>query len=101
MTRESTLAPNYGVLRVQPPQATNRYYHRNGETEPPAREGWYWFRGLLDDRTVSGLVNVRLPDAAFPTLTMSPEWVEGWVESDVLDGQWWGPIMGPWNEAQK
>ncbi len=77
---------------------TERYDHRNGETEPPTEPGWYWFDGTLDDRLQAGLVKVNAPDSAFPTLSVSPQWTEGWMEMNLLSGQWWGPLLPPWEK---
>lgn len=74
-----------------------KYEHRNGESDLPTIEGWYWFRGTVDEKKGAGLVKVNLPDTAFPTHTVSPMWIDGWIESELLSGQWWGPVTPPWN----
>lgn len=81
------------------------YSHRNGETEPPTVEGTYWFRGKIHHRDyahdVAGLKVV------------SEHWRyeghEHWlVESEECEdrlkdaeGQWWGPVEAPWQDAAK
>lgn len=74
------------------------YSHKNGETEVPTVQGWYWFRGEMDGRHEAGLVKVNKPDRAFPTLIVSPQWIDGWMEAELFVGRWWGPIPKPWEE---
>lgn len=93
-----TVHPKPTVLRVYPPPPTPRYWHRDGSTEVPTIEGWYWFNGKLDGREARGLVKVNRPDASFPTRTVSPQWIDGWLEAELLSGQWYGPLVAPWQD---
>ena len=72
--------------------------HRNGETELPTIEGWYWFEGRKTRHPKR--MNRRV---------MVPVWQgnDGLrarydsMRSDTVDkftGQWWGPVTPPWEE---
>lgn len=78
------------------------YSHRNGETEPPTVEGWYWFwgkhigwvkRGDFPNRKdilhVDSVGNTRYwkRGTAYP---------RGMPVTDVV-GKWWGPLPEPWS----
>lgn len=74
------------------------YVHRNGETEAPTQKGRYWFRGVVDSRQYAELTDVltySTPVAWYET------YYDGWYE-DVKSfvGQWWGPVLAPWEELQ-
>lgn len=109
MTRESTLAPPYGVLRVQPPQVTERYCHRNGETEHPTQPGFYWFDGELVFPWIDLYRGDRIPEfdeemacmvlrnpRPRTVIEVPPGWREG---TGQLRGRWHGPIVGPFSEV--
>ncbi len=93
----SAMAYAFGKAIPKIPQS---YDHRNGETEMPTIQGWYWFRGRVDDWDESGLVKVNEPNDAFPTRIISPQWIYGWMKADSFIGQWWGPIVAPWDGAE-
>lgn len=73
---------------------TPRYSHRNGETEPPTKAGWYWFKGSVSVGNHLGFSVhfdvVRLDDSqlvAFPNDYMAT--------LRNVTGRWWGPIVPP------
>lgn len=80
------------------------YTHRNGERDAPTVEGIYWFKGKIHHRDYAH-------DAA-GLKSVSEHWRyeghENWlVESEEsehplkdAEGQWWGPIEAPWQDAQ-
>jgi hypothetical protein len=73
--------------------------HRNGETEPPTRKGYYWYRG----RVIKPGQKLGKRRRVFVYV-----WVdEGWSDRVSFDnkvvpldsfkgGEWWGPIVPPW-----
>lgn len=80
------------------------FLHRNGETEPPTEAGLYWFKG-----------KIRHPAYAHDVAALEqvePHWslegYENWIIPDEecihfltdATGQWWGPVLPPWNEEQ-
>lgn len=74
------------------------YSHRTGETEPPVIEGYYWLDGTLDNNTpFRGIVTVKAHDE-HPLLY--PVGYDGWFHPDELRGQWWGPIVPPWESSR-
>lgn len=99
---------NLGVLRVQPqPKATptQRYSHRNGEREKPTEAGVYGYVGTFrdsDDGTYhlsrGTFVNIgdwdgRAHQEGYCAMLF------GQYDCYPLDsfvGQWWGPIVPPW-----
>lgn len=76
---------------------TERYSHRNGETEPPTIAGHYGHLGV--DETRGGIVQIEMDGD-------KPQWVLNCYDSysvdidDLLGGQWWGPITGPWDAGE-
>lgn len=101
MTDNVALGGRYGVLRVQPQETPPRYYHRNGETEPPTVNGWYWFDGTIRDEDIyRGVVEtcrfeVR-GDVWFRYGIVGREWD---FPEEQMQGQWWGPVVPPWSEG--
>jgi hypothetical protein len=74
------------------------YTHRNGETEPPQVAGWYWFTGVFagNERYV-GSVTVARSFAGNLCVIGSSESIS--LELQFWAGQWWGPIVPPWEAA--
>lgn len=73
------------------------YTHRNGEEEAPTVMGIYWFKGHS-----SGLEKTQ-DVYRFQRYPETGDWVcIDTFESDYayrpheLEGQWWGPIVPPW-----
>jgi hypothetical protein len=80
---------------------SERYTHRNGETEPPTERGWFWYAGAINfpemqALTWRGLVyfvysegsSVLRPHVSHSALAIVRE-----VETG---GRWWGPLTLPW-----
>lgn len=98
--REIAFWQRYGVvknLELAALKAQGGYSHRNGETQLPTIQGWYWFKGIAMGERYEGSVIVG--EAIAGNLC-----VEGSGESSFGDirewghGQWWGPIVPPWNK---
>ena len=80
---------------------TPRYSHRNGETEPPTVDGWYWWSGtVIGAYAEKGLVNITVPrnDA---NIQIWPSWCDGWLGAKDMQGQWYGPIVPPWEDCHE
>jgi hypothetical protein len=74
------------------------YEHRNGESEPPDIEGYYFFEGrkLRHRKGVKLGVFMRVwrnDDGVMRHYWMYPGTV------DELIGRWWGPVTPPWRES--
>lgn len=76
---------------------TSVYAHRNGETEAPTVPGKYWFLGqrihgdvVIEERCAVDLIDGEINPFAYYTTSADPVWV----------GQWWGPVVPPWEGAQ-
>ena len=80
------------------------YSHRNGETEPPTEEGWYWFDGDKcwrgeSQRSLKRPVFVEREEEGGSIYWFGADGdaddacADGWLE-----GQWWGPIVPPWEQ---
>jgi hypothetical protein len=65
------------------------YSHRNGETEPPTEDGYYWLRSVPGDlRRAIGITEI-----------LEGEPPEGLLTFEELAGvRWWGPVTPPWDE---
>jgi hypothetical protein len=73
------------------------YTHRNGETEPPTQQGMFGFRPssnsegwIVDVVEVNGRLERIMSYSDDETMPI-----------DEFDGQWWGPITGPWDSANE
>lgn len=66
-----------------------QYSHRNGETEPPTKEGWYWFKGRTYD-------NGNASGTWFVSTVTRPVVASEEGELTDWEGQWWGPVSPPW-----
>jgi len=74
------------------------YSHRNGETEPPTVEGWYWWIGtVVGSYTEKGLVSVTVPRDN-SKIQIWPSWCDGWLGIEDMLGEWWGPLVPPWGD---
>jgi len=74
-----------------------RYSHRNGETEPPTVEGWYWWSGtVVGAYAEKGLVNITVPRDS--KIQIWPSWCDGWLGAEDMPGQWYGPVVAPWEQ---
>lgn len=77
-----------------------QYTHRNGETEPPAERGYFWFRGqIIRPGQVRGTRHL-LCGLVFGSgeLVIRPS--SKVVSVQDCHGQWWGPVTPPWEEGQ-
>lgn len=86
-----------------------KYEHRNGESEPPAILGNYWFQGIHLDRPDDEIKEM----VTFHEITndVGKSWLSVWIPSlgsfecgysadmSDLSGKWWGPFFAPWEEA--
>lgn len=83
------------------------YSHRNGETEPPTVEGWYWFQGAITYRGMQDLPwwgLVAVPSYRGHVASMRPHTqsnILAHVNLDETKGRWWGPIEPPWLQADE
>lgn len=83
------------------------YSHRNGESDPPAlTDHYYWFShadvnttGVLQDLVYVFSAEEDMPsyiyfeDSLFAEITNN-----GRIALVDLRGQWWGPIIPPWEQ---
>lgn len=78
------------------------YTHRNGETIPPTETGRYWFKGLVRSMEYNAITSVINDDEYAGYLAAWYEFCgDGWFESTkAFNGQWWGPVLAPWEELQ-
>lgn len=71
------------------------YSHRNGETEPPTVEGYYWY---VEDDDTPGKHN----DSAGVAYMLHGGDCVGTFgrvrHTSQLPGKWWGPVIPPWQE---
>lgn len=75
-----------------------QYSHRNGETEPPTIEGWYF---LKQHGNAKWAANPAHPLVLVMTMNHELEvWTWG-KETPVKDikARWWGPVTLPWDTA--
>lgn len=82
-----------------------RYSHRNGETEPPQNEGWYWFDGRVAGTfesvtTHTGVIRIYIEHGE-PTvnITFIKHGYSRHMPAALSNGLWWGPITAPWNDV--
>lgn len=75
------------------------YTHRNGETEAPTVPGKYWLKGSCLSYAIADLIPVIAEDDHL--CAWRPYWGEGWFERmEHFTGQWWGPIVAPWESSK-
>lgn len=80
---------------------SERYSHRNGESEPPTAKGFYWLR---EDGADGGVVPVIWQ--AEIRYRGNVDIRAGWIVSGEIDhyvdelddAQWWGPLTPPWSD---
>lgn len=73
------------------------YAHRNGETENPTTPGFYWFDGLRVNISGNKLWVrdlLEIDDNGYIDPQGSGLPVAAW------DGEWWGPIVPPWEQSE-
>lgn len=73
------------------------YIHRNGQKEPPTIDGFYWFLGSRNGRHWHYMfiyTGEAFPDCKTTVTAIDDEWE---IPFGELDGQWWGPIVPPWD----
>lgn len=76
------------------------YTHRNGETTPPAEPGKYWFNGRASLWT--GEIVLQQAVDAIGRDGRVLVWEERSQEHlpvAQFTGQWWGPIVPPWEQG--
>jgi hypothetical protein len=74
------------------------YSHRNGETEPPTKPGWYWVKGT-ESYSVWDALQMRYVDRKYQGARMAYRMDSIGQESiEDIGGklQWWGPVVPPW-----
>ena len=80
---------------------STQYTHRNGDLEAPTVVGQYWFRGTFFGGTnnfdVAGQVGVIAADN-FGLMAFCP--LEYYEDIESFSGEWWWPIVPPWQEEQ-
>jgi len=89
------------ICRLVERAESQPYLHRNGETEPPTVDGWYWWSGtVIGAYAEKGLVNITVPrnDA---NIQIWPSWCDGWLGAKDMQGQWYGPIVAPWEDCHE
>jgi hypothetical protein len=75
--------------------AKTLFSHRNGETAPPTRPGWYWFDGKTPERMC--ILRVWVEDGEpMVNVTFLKEGYSRHVPAVLHEGQWWGPVTPPW-----
>lgn len=77
------------------------YTHRNGEAESPTVPGQYWFRGYREnDAKRFDEQKIVLVDKFLDEIRIDPH--EYWTcqEPKKWAGEWWGPIVPPWEVAE-
>lgn len=74
------------------------YSHRNGETEPPTMAGMFGFRHSAGKR--GWIVDVVERHGKFErVMDYMDDDDDSTLSIEDFDGQWWGPITGPWDET--
>jgi hypothetical protein len=84
------------------------YTHRNGETEPPTIEGMYWFRGKGRSEFGYGPTTIECEGRTWVRFSELDGAIYGpfvSIEGNELlqiglevEGQWYGPIVPPWED---
>ena len=84
-------------------QPIHRHYkHRDGETESPTEPGEYWFRGEFGNKHTEGrvLVQLRYSVNGVTEYRVSEHSLHYGIEMYKCNGQWWGPILPPWDDGE-
>jgi hypothetical protein len=76
------------------------YSHRNGETEAPTVAGRYWFKGKIDDRQFEYITAVTHRPTDEWMAWDDAEFIQDYVEIRRFVGQWWGPVVTPWEQGE-
>lgn len=87
------------------------YSHRNGETEPPTDEGWFWCYGSVripnEPINVTGMLYVGTwHDGSWLANVGNKQLVAIGVSAGVHPQgewycRWWGPVTPPWVEVEE
>lgn len=77
------------------------YTHRNGETTAPTAKGLYWFRGVIENYLNNGIMQrpIEVINTSGEVLAWNDS-MRSFREVEEFDGQWWGPIVPPWEVAE-
>jgi hypothetical protein len=75
---------------------SQQYSHRNGETEPPTVEGWYFAKPRLGF-VVAHQPLVFLAKKAYGKVLFVVD-----IDKPAADvrARWWGPVPLPWKRKQ-
>lgn len=80
-----------------------QYSHRNGESEAPTVEGFYWLREGSNDGGVVPVAWQREIRDEHGNVDIRADWIiPGEIDyyvDEIDDAQWWGPVMPPWEQA--
>ena len=87
-----TVHPKPTVLRVFPPPPTPRFWHRDGSTAKPTVAGDY---GFLPGGRKRGFI-IHIVEYAEEDMRRIESTRYEEIYSELPDGQYWGPIVGPW-----
>lgn len=72
---------------------TQQYSHRNGETQSPEVEGYYW----IDYEVIPGyhmLLVIEKPIGLYKVIEVNRRFVDA-VPVESVQGRWYGPIPKP------
>lgn len=74
------------------------YTHRNGESEPPTEEGFYWTAWVPNPARKAAVVEVVRDGDEWQVWHIGNEVETYWTEpaQAPTDFRWWGPILPPW-----
>lgn len=84
---------------MQGSERPSTYAHRNGETEPPTADdfigtGQYWFNGSVKSPEY-GIYKIADIVECYLRHVYNDNTGETLLKSEHT-GQWWGPIVPPW-----
>lgn len=79
------------------------YSHRQGETEPPTRPGWYWVKKIRPYRGEWQGTQMRYVTSLSKNYQRRQAYRMDSIGQEYLDDigktlQWWGPVVPPWEE---
>lgn len=81
------------------------YLHRNGETEPPTVEGWYWVQTNAPYSVWQGVLMryVSLYDDILDKPVTHIAYRIDSIGAETLEAighslRWWGPVIPPWDD---
>lgn len=84
-----------------------QYEHRNGENKLPSESGDFGFLGQMEvgwrwQWHKSGIIHIvrhHTGELGIEPTTDDQKFPEHYPALDRCDGQWWGPIRGPWEKS--